>query len=108
MGIANLLFPSSAVPGGGCPEPHPFPPGTLSIVPLFDMARYIAACFIKSLKTFVCGTSSHFNFDPRTLNCMKNDKVLHHPVLHAVPKNILVYYDFVPLQFSSRNVALVL
>ena len=29
-------------------------------------------------------------------------------VLHAVPENILVYDDLVPLQFLSRNVALVL
>ena len=39
---------------------------------------------------------------------MKNDGVLCHQMLHAVPNNILVYYDIVPLQFWSRNVALVL
>ena len=30
---------------------------------------------------------------------MKNDGVLYHQVPHAVPKNILVYYNLVPLQF---------
>ena len=39
---------------------------------------------------------------------MKNDGVLHHQVLHAIPENIPVYYDLVPLQFWSRNAALVL
>ena len=29
-------------------------------------------------------------------------------MFHALPENILVYYDIVPLQFWSRNVALVL
>ena len=33
---------------------------------------------------------------------------MYHQVLHAVPENILVYYELVPLQFWSRNVALVL
>ena len=32
--------------------------------------------------------------------------MLHCHMLHAVPENILVYYDLVPLQFWSRNVAL--
>ena len=38
----------------------------------------------------------------------KNDGVLYQQVLHAVSENILVYYDIVPLQFWSRNVALVI
>ena len=44
----------------------------------------------------------------RLSTVVKNDGVLYHQVLHAVPENILVYYDFVPLQFWSRNVALIL
>ena len=31
--------------------------------------------------------------------CMKNDGVLYHYVLHAVPENILGYYNLMPLQF---------
>ena len=38
---------------------------------------------------------------------MKNDEVLNHQVFHAVPE-IIGYYNNVLLQFSSKNVALVL
>ena len=40
---------------------------------------------------------------------MKNDGVCTtkcRHMLHTVPENILVFYDFVPLQFWSKNVAL--
>ena len=30
---------------------------------------------------------------------MKNDEVLYHQVLHAVPEYILMYYDLMPFQF---------
>ena len=39
---------------------------------------------------------------------MKNDVVLYHQVLHAVPENFLVYYDIVPLQFWFRDVVKIL
>ena len=39
---------------------------------------------------------------------MKNNGALYHQAIHVVPENILVYYDIVPHQFWSRNVALVL
>ena len=39
---------------------------------------------------------------------LMKDAVQYHQVLHAVPENILVYYVILPLQFWSRNIALVL
>ena len=44
-----------------------------------------------------------------TLNIfMKNDGLLYHQVLHAVPESIFVYYNLVLPQFWSSNVAQVL
>ena len=46
--------------------------------------------------------------DVTTCIVMKNDGVLYtkcQHMLHVVPENILVYYDLVPLQLWSKNVA---